>query len=138
MNRIKELLDLRGMTQRQLADKVGVTEVTISRYVKGIRTPRATIAQEIAKALGSDVTVVMGYDEKPLLNHVEMIIDYTTDGTDYQYADNHGLLVRCRDCRWLAYPIDSEHSRFCRRYGSAMLPADFCSRGKRRENNSDE
>ena len=138
MNRIKELLDLRGMTQRQLAEKIGVTEVTISRYVKGIRTPRATIAQEIAKALGSDVAVVMGYDEKPLLNHVEMIIDYTTDGTDYQYADNHGVLVRCKDCQWWDYPIiDSEHSRFCRCYGSAMLPDDFCSRGKRMEDGND-
>ena len=34
------------------------------------------------------------------MKHVEMIIDYTTDGTDYQYNDNHGLLIRCRDCRF--------------------------------------
>ena len=129
MNRIKELLDLRGMTQRQLADKVGVTEVTISRYVKGIRIPRATIAQEIAKALGSDVAVVMGYDEKPLLNHVEMIIEYTTDGTDYQYADNHGVLVRCKDCRH--WRKDTDHT--CRYFGGAS-PRDamgFCDKAER-------
>lgn len=29
---------------------------------------------------------------------VEMIIEYTTDGADYQYNDNHGVLTRCKDC----------------------------------------
>ena len=30
--------------------------------------------------------------------HVEMIIDYTTDGADFRYNDNHGVLIRCKDC----------------------------------------
>lgn len=34
------------------------------------------------------------------MKHVEMIIDYTTDGTDFQYSDNRGILTRCRDCKW--------------------------------------
>ena len=33
------------------------------------------------------------------MKHVEMIIEYLTDGTDFQYFDNHGTITRCRDCR---------------------------------------
>jgi len=34
--------------------------------------------------------------EGTLSRYVEMIIDYVTDGTDFQYGDNHGVLTRCR------------------------------------------
>lgn len=34
------------------------------------------------------------------MKHIEMIIDYITDGTDFQYNDNHGVLVRCKDCKF--------------------------------------
>lgn len=32
--------------------------------------------------------------------HIEMIIDYVIDGDDFQYNDNHGVLIRCKDCRY--------------------------------------
>lgn len=34
------------------------------------------------------------------ITHIEMIIDYTTDGTDYQYCDNKGVLIRCGECKY--------------------------------------
>lgn len=37
--RIKGLLKKRGLTQKELAEKVGVTEVSVSRYISGERTP---------------------------------------------------------------------------------------------------
>ena len=47
-------------------------------------------------------------------------------------------VVRCKDCRRWGHPIiGNEHRRFCRCYGSAMLPDDFCSRGKRMEDGND-
>jgi hypothetical protein len=36
------------------------------------------------------------------MRQVEMIISYTTDGTDYEYHDNHGVLIRCKDCKYFA------------------------------------
>lgn len=33
------------------------------------------------------------------MKHIEMIIEYITDGTDYQYFDNRGVLIRCKDCK---------------------------------------
>lgn len=55
MKSIKEILEAKGMSQRELADKVGITEVTLSRYINGNRVPKAPIAMCIARALGVDV-----------------------------------------------------------------------------------
>lgn len=41
----------KGMTQRELAEKIDVSEVTISRYVTGIRVPKVTNIIAISKAL---------------------------------------------------------------------------------------
>lgn len=32
------------------------------------------------------------------MEHVEMIVEYLTDGSDFQYYDNHGTIIRCKDC----------------------------------------
>lgn len=32
------------------------------------------------------------------MKHVEMIIDYLENEEDFQYFDNRGTLVRCKDC----------------------------------------
>lgn len=39
-DRIKLALEMRNMKQKELAKRVGMTEVTISRYVTGDREPK--------------------------------------------------------------------------------------------------
>ena len=58
--RIKAALDAKGMTQRELAKKIRVREVSVSRYVTGNRIPRATILIDIAKALDVSIDYLMG------------------------------------------------------------------------------
>ena len=41
--RIKELLEKKGITQKELALKVGCTEAAISHYIKGDRIPRSSV-----------------------------------------------------------------------------------------------
>lgn len=48
---ISDLLNEMNMTQRELADIVGVNEVSMSRYVNGNRVPKAPILARIANAL---------------------------------------------------------------------------------------
>lgn len=48
---ISDLLNEMGMSQRELANIVGVNEVSMSRYVTGNRTPKAPILARIALAL---------------------------------------------------------------------------------------
>ena len=55
MTNLKKIIDEKGVQQRWLAEQVGVTEVSMSRYVSGKRIPKAPLAIRIADALGVDV-----------------------------------------------------------------------------------
>lgn len=55
---IRMMLDYRGMSQRELAEKIDCTEVSISRYVNGTREPKFETMLRIAKACGYDFEVV--------------------------------------------------------------------------------
>ena len=57
-NRVAELRDTRGWTQRQLADLAGVTSQTISNLERGERQPSLETAVAVARAFGLPVEVV--------------------------------------------------------------------------------
>ena len=61
--------------------------------------------------------------------HIEMIIDYIIDGSDYQYNDNHGILVRCRDCKYFK---NGHLCEYFSQYGTIeMQEDDYCSRAEK-------
>ena len=62
--RITELLNKRGMTQKELADLAGVTEATISRYVSGDRMPKSQILSNMATALKTTSEYLLGNEEE--------------------------------------------------------------------------
>ena len=132
-NRIRQAIEKSGKTQRQIADAIGITEVSMSRYTHGERTPRATIIPKLAEACGVSVEWLQTGKEPPK-NHVEMIIDYyVTDGTDFQYHDNHGILIRCRDCaKWHTnyIPVGNRHG--CDVMGDYTEPDFYCGFAVRR------
>lgn len=49
--RISEMLKKSGMHQKDLAERVGVTEAVISRYISGDREPKPEMLANIATAL---------------------------------------------------------------------------------------
>jgi len=48
---IRRLCEEKGMTHRALAEKAGITKVSISRYCSGKRVPSAPTLYAMAKAL---------------------------------------------------------------------------------------
>lgn len=48
----KRLMEERGMSQKDLSEKSGITEASVSRYLAGKRTPRFDVVINFAKALG--------------------------------------------------------------------------------------
>lgn len=48
-----------GLTQKQLADKVGSTAAEVSKWERGEREPRASKLKQIADALGCSVLDLM-------------------------------------------------------------------------------
>ena len=60
--RISDLLQKTGLTQRELAEKVGCTEVSMSRYISGDRTPKGPIIANIASALHVSADYLLGQE----------------------------------------------------------------------------
>ena len=58
--KISELLKCQGIRQRQLAEAVGITEVSMSRYIKGVRTPKGPLVAKIADALHTTTDYLLG------------------------------------------------------------------------------
>lgn len=50
--RLRKLMDRNGISQAELADRTGIHEVTISRYLTGRSIPSFYAIDKIAKALG--------------------------------------------------------------------------------------
>ena len=82
--RIKEYLEKTGMSQKELAEKTGCTEAAISHYIRGDRTPRASVLSRIAIALGTtsdylmegvpvDVKEELGYAKKLIARNVSQM-----------------------------------------------------------------
>lgn len=61
---IKEMLEQKGISQKELASSAGVTEAAMSHYIKGDRVPRGANLLNIAKALGITTNVLLGESEE--------------------------------------------------------------------------
>ena len=78
-------------------------------------------------------------ESRPEKRKVEMIESYWTGGeygSDYVLNDNHGELIRCRDCKERYYAsnrVQSERSYVCGKHGMEVTPDWYCADGERRE-----
>ena len=61
--RLKKVLAERGMMQKELAEKIGVNEMAISRYIHGGRIVSVPILIEICKALNVSADYLLGLSE---------------------------------------------------------------------------
>lgn len=59
------LMEENNMKQNVVAEKVGVTEVTISRYISGKRTPRLDIIIKIANLFKVSTDYLLGITSNP-------------------------------------------------------------------------
>lgn len=58
--RMQELMKQQGRTQKQVAELIGTTEATMSRYISGDRQPRADTLSNIATALHTTSDYLLG------------------------------------------------------------------------------
>ena len=58
--RIIKFTEQNGMTQRDLAGRIGISEVSLSRYINGDRSPRPAILSDLASALNVSVSDLTG------------------------------------------------------------------------------
>ena len=75
--KIKALRKSRGLTQDQLADRLGVRRATISNYEIGRRTPHLSDLRKLAEALGTTMEyfAVQGEDVHNLIARARMLFE---------------------------------------------------------------
>lgn len=73
-SKIKDLREKAGMTQTDLAERVGVSKSVISAYEKGIRNPSNKVLEQIADTFG--VTFLSFY-EKGYWEHETVTVNIT-------------------------------------------------------------
>lgn len=61
--RLKKVLDERGMMQKELAEKIGITEMAVSRYVHGGRIISVPILVDICRTLNISADYLLGLSE---------------------------------------------------------------------------
>lgn len=62
--RLSELLKKQGMSQKELAERVGITEASMSRYMNTNRIPKSEILANIATALNTTSDYLLGVEEE--------------------------------------------------------------------------
>ena len=61
--RINMLCEEKDIKQKELAEIIGVTEATMSRYINDKRTPKGEFAAKMASALGVSTDYIMGVSD---------------------------------------------------------------------------
>lgn len=62
---------------------------------------------------------------------IEFIESYRKFGNDYQWNDNHGELVRCKDCK--RYIRCTDYQGLCDRIDGLINPDWYCADGERKD-----
>lgn len=88
---IKELREKRSITQKELAERINVSDKTISKWETGKGLPDIAIIEDLAKALGTSITELFTGDLKENENqsgnmkkahYVSFIAYVTSDGVE--------------------------------------------------------
>ncbi|MDE6141510.1 MAG: helix-turn-helix domain-containing protein [Bacilli bacterium] len=62
--RIENVLEKSGVSQRDLANRIGIDESIVSRIIKGERTPKSDVLANIATALHTSSDYLLGIDNE--------------------------------------------------------------------------
>ena len=65
VKRLSDGMDKSGLKQVQIADRVGITDVSVCLYKDGIRIPRGDLIGRLCKAIGITPNWLYGWEETP-------------------------------------------------------------------------
>lgn len=63
--RVAAELEAQGITTRELADRLNITPITMSRYLRGERIPRGPVIVQTATALNVTCNYLIGLSDDP-------------------------------------------------------------------------
>lgn len=60
---VKKLREKKGLTQAELAEQIGISQVMITQYERGLKVPTIIIGDLLAKSLGVSVEELLNGNE---------------------------------------------------------------------------
>ena len=103
-----------NMNQKELCEKTGITESTLSRFERGLREPRASAIKELSKALEVSFDYLMGatevmekcdVDETKEFEITE-VLDFTENALKNQHVRHCGKPIAKEDINRLLEAIE--------------------------------
>lgn len=80
--RIQQLRKSHGWTQRELAEKLNVTDRAVSKWERGLNFPDMAILEPLAKALDSTVVEILGIEDVPENERVDAVTEVAVKETE--------------------------------------------------------
>ena len=80
--RIQLLRKSHGLTQRELAQMLNVTDRAVSKWERGLNFPDMAILEPLAKALDSTVVEILGIENVPESERVEAVTEVAVKETE--------------------------------------------------------
>ena len=65
-----------GMTQAELAERLGISKSSVSMYERGNREPEFDLLQAMADLFGVSAGVLLGREDEPLVNNDPELTEY--------------------------------------------------------------
>ncbi|HTO37195.1 MAG TPA: helix-turn-helix transcriptional regulator [Brumimicrobium sp.] len=66
---IRKIRELKGFSQQNLADEIGVDQKTVSRIEKGTLSPKFELLVKIAKTLAVNMSQLLSFNENMIFNN---------------------------------------------------------------------
>ncbi|HEL2003768.1 TPA: XRE family transcriptional regulator [Streptococcus suis] len=120
MNRLKKLRQEKKLSQKELADYLGINEKTISRWENGESTIKSDKAQALAEHFRVPVGYLLGYDvgiHKPIdpnsIEHVDIEMDRLQANISAQELADFLDVPISQLLKWekLEQPVDYKHAK---------------------------
>ena len=80
--RIQQLRKSHGWTQRDLAEKLNVTDRAVSKWERGLNFPDMAILEPLARALDSTVVEILGIEDVPVNERVDAVTEVAVRETE--------------------------------------------------------
>ncbi len=93
--RIKTLRYKKSMTLGDLANIVGVSKTSISKYENDKATPKAEILEKLALALDTTPAYIMGWeDEEPAETEINPLMTIAAHHDSYDFSEDLALVKK--------------------------------------------
>ena len=90
--KVRTLMNQKGMNQKELSEKSGITESSVCRYLKGERTPRIDIIINFAKALDVNVDYLLEPDDEPYSAFKDIFLAIARGGNSLTEEEQEELI----------------------------------------------